>query len=251
MGKAEEIFRKEFETFESDSGIKEWTADILNSLPEYFWECAASSTGKHHNRFQNGEGGNVVHTKMNLAFANEMLQLEHWNSLFDVLTRDMIRSALLLHDGLKYGPNKAPFVLHEHPVLMAEYIRSEKWDDSIPEFIRSQVADMVARHSGQGVAARNSSTILPKPQTEAEFFVHLCDYLGSREHLMAEVDGVEIIGRKKDETIQPEEMQKAKQLIGNRRWNRKIYAGKYIYLDGERIEFDQSLKRSLNILAVG
>ena len=44
-----------------DENFRNNIEKILNSLPEYFWKVAASSTGKYHPEFSLGEGGLVRH----------------------------------------------------------------------------------------------------------------------------------------------------------------------------------------------
>ena len=41
----------------SDDKIRELTKDIINKLPDYFFNVAASSTGKYHPSYALGTGG--------------------------------------------------------------------------------------------------------------------------------------------------------------------------------------------------
>lgn len=47
---------------------------LVNLLPDYFFEVAASSTGKYHPSFSLGEGGLVRHTKVAVKIAHELLE---------------------------------------------------------------------------------------------------------------------------------------------------------------------------------
>ena len=48
---------------------------LIEYVPDFFWEIGASSTGKYHPAFSQGEGGLVRHTKAVVAFANELLRM--------------------------------------------------------------------------------------------------------------------------------------------------------------------------------
>src|SRR6185437_7550028 len=72
----------------------EW---CLNQLPDYFYEVAASSTGKYHPAYALGEGGLVRHTRAALGIAEELFKNDTVQN-FDDLEKDIIRVSLLLHD---------------------------------------------------------------------------------------------------------------------------------------------------------
>ena len=46
---------------------------LIDSLPDYFFEVAAASTGKYHPKYAQGEGGLVRHTKAAVKIAYELL----------------------------------------------------------------------------------------------------------------------------------------------------------------------------------
>ena len=57
-----EIFKKELSLIK-DNSIRKFVEDFLNQVPEYFFNVAASSTGKYHPDYALGEGGLIRHTK--------------------------------------------------------------------------------------------------------------------------------------------------------------------------------------------
>lgn len=269
--KAMEIFREEFDTYESRSGLEDWTGDVLCTLPDYFWEKPASSTGKHHNLVQNGPCGNVIHTKMNVRVANDLFRMRRWGGRFDPLKRDMIRTALILHDGLKYGDDTTGFVVHEHPALMADYLMEERWDGTLPESVRRGIAGMVAAHSGQWTTSKHSSTVLPLPASEEEFFVHLCDYIGSRDDILVQVketeglfegippaqgDGAYAAGMPSGgdgDKAFDERIALARMLVNGNSWNGKIYGmqgNRFIYLNGARVSLDERFLPAFEMLSL-
>ena len=71
-------------------------------VPEYFWIVSASSTGKYHPDFSNGEGGLARHTIAALEIAEDRMKGMRYNRLPNEL-RDNVRAAIILHDAFKYG----------------------------------------------------------------------------------------------------------------------------------------------------
>src|SRR3712207_7076086 len=87
------IFKSEIEAIK-DISIKQFTIKALESLPEYFWEVPASSTGKYHPQYALGEGGLARHTKGAVKIALELFN-NHTVQDFTSIQKDMIISALL------------------------------------------------------------------------------------------------------------------------------------------------------------
>ena len=48
------------------------------ATPDYFWTDGASSSGKYHPKFSQGEGGLVRHTKAVVMFAEELLRMSSY-----------------------------------------------------------------------------------------------------------------------------------------------------------------------------
>jgi hypothetical protein len=161
----------------SDATIRVFTESILNGLPKYFWEVPASSTGKYHPDYALGKGGLVRHTKAAVKIANELFNLEMFRELLPL--RDSILSALILHDGLKHGKEFSEFTKFEHPVIMRDYLLENAKE--LP-FIQT-IANLIASHMGQWSQNSRSAILLPKPESKAGKFVHLCDYLASRKFI--------------------------------------------------------------------
>jgi len=173
------IFFREL-SFIKDEKVKEFTKLIINKLPDYFFTCAASSTGKYHPAYSLLEGGLVMHTKAATRIAYELLRLDMFEKLIN--ESDYIISALILHDGFKHGLIKNEYTVAEHPKIMAEFILENGGNLEISE----KVASLIHSHMGQwntGYGQSSSIEILPKPNNASEKFVHLCDYLASRKQI--------------------------------------------------------------------
>lgn len=178
-----EIFRKELLCIE-DENVRSFTETALNNLPQYFFEVAASSTGKYHPTYALGDGGLVRHTKAAVRFACHLLTIEQNKKEFDLIERSCIISAIILHDGWKHGDKGSSFTTHEHPALCSGWINAAPFlDGIITEETRNLIASAVASHMGEWNESKRSDTILPKPETNIQKFVHMCDYLASRKDI--------------------------------------------------------------------
>ena len=86
-----------------------------DAVPEYFWTDGASSSGKYHPQFSQGEGGLVRHTKAVVMFAEELLRMSSFMYMKD-RWKDYVIAACILHDTFKYGftdePNKDEYRNH-------------------------------------------------------------------------------------------------------------------------------------------
>jgi len=178
-----ENFIKELD-FIINEDIKNFTKVALDNLPQYLFEVAASSTGKYHPAYALGDGGLVRHTKAATRFANHLLQLEQNQMLFSERERDMILSAIILHDGWKHGNAGSTFTTHEHPQVCADWVEtSDIFNDVLSMEDRKQIALAISSHMGQWNTTKRSSVVLNKPETEMQRFVHMCDYLASRKDI--------------------------------------------------------------------
>lgn len=187
-----EIFKKELLCIE-DEDVRKFTETALNNLPQYFFEVAASSTGKYHPKYALGDGGLVRHTKAAVRFANHLLTIEQNKQEFDLVERSCIIAAIILHDGWKHGNKGGSFTTHEHPVVCSSWIIAAPFlDDIVNEETRNLIASAVASHMGEWAESKRSSTILPKPETNIQKFVHMCDYLASRKDIEVVFDAEEI-----------------------------------------------------------
>ena len=178
-----DAFRKELNLI-ADPFIKELTIKILKAIPECFWTEAASSTGKYHPSYALGKGGLVRHTKAAVGIAENLFTLEMFKPL--LLQKDIVISALLLHDGLKHGWTPSSHTVVEHPVLMCDYIRKQIEPDMTEDQINiiDAISQCVLTHMGQwNYDYKTKRAIMPKPQSKLQNFVHLCDYEASRKVL--------------------------------------------------------------------
>ena len=100
---------------------------------------------------------------------------------------DYILAALILHDSVKKGFGKSKYTVFEHPIYAAELVTNVC--EELAETNGSRryiecgaiISRLIASHMGQWNRAFNSNVTLPKPKSDIQQFVRLCDYLASRK----------------------------------------------------------------------
>lgn len=177
-----DIFAKELGAIRNIK-LRQAIAKFLNEkVPTYFYEVAASSTGKYHPWYSLGYGGLVRHTKAAVLIAVDLLSLEQNKHL----PADEIIAALILHDTFKHGVPDTGHTEFMHPCIASYYLGVFSVDNDVPEL--EIVANLIESHMGQWNTCKYSREVLPKPETEAQKFVHMCDYLASRKYITVEVE---------------------------------------------------------------
>ncbi len=176
------IFEKEISYIKKDR-YKENIKILINMLPDYFFEVAASSTGKYHPKFALGSGGLVRHTKAAVRIAYELFLDKSFSETFTADEEDMMIMAIIMHDGLKHGIKKEKYTRFDHPVLMANFIEENKNELTLTKAEVEFIKEVIASHMGPWNTNPYSDVILPVPQNKYQKFVHLCDYLASRKFL--------------------------------------------------------------------
>lgn len=165
---------------------------LIELLPDYFFEVEASSTGKYHPSYAQGEGGLLRHTKAAVRIGQELLQNQMIGGKYGQEEKDMMLIAIILHDGLKHGLVKNQYTQVDHPKLMADYIKEHK---SKLTFTGNEIAAltaMIATHMGEFNKDYKGNVVLDVPENKYQKFVHLCDYLASRKFLEVPFDGNEV-----------------------------------------------------------
>lgn len=157
----------------------------LEAAPDYFYTMPASTTGKYHPAYSLGDGGLVRHTKAAVKIADCLLSLEMYKALAE--QKDLIVSALILHDSVKKGKDGTQWTTIEHPLdgadLFIETAKAANYEDMAEV---EAIAGMIRSHMGQWNTDRSGREVLPKPSTHAQKFVHQCDYLASRKFITIE-----------------------------------------------------------------
>ena len=178
-----EVFRTELNR-SNDEAVRGSTETLLDMLPDYFYTMSASTSGKYHPSFALGNGGLVRHTKMAEYILEEMFK----NSVFaphGEYTKDLMRMAILLHDGFKSGLTYSEHTDINHPIIMANFILDNKNELSISESDALFVYDLISTHMGPWTKDKHGNKVLDEPKTREQILIHLCDYIASRKGIDA------------------------------------------------------------------
>jgi hypothetical protein len=164
--------------------IRHFTEKAIESLPDYFFQGGASSTGKYHPSYAIGDGGLVRHTKAAVRIAIELFRVDNIFSYSDD-EKDMVITALILHDGAKSGIPQQKYTITEHPLEIVKYIKSNNDINTILEESQLElIYSCIVSHMGKwNQDYKTKQEVLPKPVTGMQNFVHICDYLASRKCL--------------------------------------------------------------------
>lgn len=170
--------------------------DLIEEVPSYFWSVGASSTGKYHPEFSQGDGGLARHSLMTYRWLKNMIITNPAD--IDDFAPSMIVAALF-HDCCKRGNqnDQSEHTVHEHPILAAKFIldKAEKFVKENKDFIELTSEDedsfkkeigmivlCVESHMGKWNTSKHSTIELPKPTNPIQYMVHLADYIASKKY---------------------------------------------------------------------
>lgn len=171
MSNKEELFKAT--RWIANDTLREWTEGKLDHVPEYFWNIAASTSGKYHPAYSQGEGGLVRHTRAVVFFVLELSPA--WELTEKEL--DIAISAAVLHDSWKCGKD-GKHTVNDHPDIAAEFAREDSKEGST----RWKVADLILTHMGKWHTH--------PPKTNLQLFLHTCDYFASRKLIHIPIDDI-------------------------------------------------------------
>lgn len=193
------IFEGLLNKFETDE-IRDYCADMIKEIPDYIFTIPSSTSFKYHNKTQCQPHGQIFHILMFAEIMNYVLGLEYVKEKTNERQRDCLRCTPIFHDAIKCGLNGSQYTVHEHPMLAGEWVRNTSVEHDVDANTKAYIARLCESHSGEWTSTKRSKTVLPKPENDEQFFVHMCDYLASRSNLdmtysddvLAALDNVEI-----------------------------------------------------------
>ena len=174
-----DYFKEEINYIKDENNKKDLII-LIDLLPSYFFLVPASSTGKYHPKFAQGEGGLYRHTKVVSKIAMEMLEIEDRFTLND---KDLIVMASVMHDGFKYGIKKEKYTRFDHPLIASKVIMKNQKKLSMSINDLRKLCMIIESHMGKYNKDYNGNEVLPLPKNEIERFLNKCDYLASRKFL--------------------------------------------------------------------
>ena len=180
-----------FQSFENED-IKIFAQNVVSKLPDYWWTVNASSSGKYHPAYvmPPSGGGLFIHSSAVFVFLNYALELEMWKNKFTDRERDLLRLGAMIHDGCKHGKTTEGHTIHEHPLVVGEFLDEFKSANFIPDFEVDYIKEAISSHMGEWCTNKRSEIILPKPQTFAQELMHFADYLASRKNIEVHFDEI-------------------------------------------------------------
>ena len=179
----EELFLDEL-GYIKDENYQEVLLKIINLLPEYWFEVAASSTGKYHPEYALGKGGLLRHSKAAMRIGYELLSDPCIGDKYTDREKDLILMSLLVHDGLKLGLPKEKYTRFDHPILMGKFILDHMDEIGLNKEDANFMNDVIKTHMGPWTTDYDGNEVLEKPKTKYQNFVHMCDFLASRKCIL-------------------------------------------------------------------
>lgn len=179
----EELFLDEL-GYIKDEELSEALLNIINLLPEYWLEEAASSTGKYHPDYALGKGGLLRHSKAAMRIGFELLNNPCIGDKYTDREKDLMLMSLLVHDGLKLGLPQEKYTRFDHPILMGKFILDNKNKIGLNLEDANFMNDVIKTHMGPWTTDYDGNEVLEKPKTKYQNFVHMCDFLASRKCIL-------------------------------------------------------------------
>ena len=177
-----EVFKKELNYIKNTKYVT-CAKNAIELLPDYFFTIPASSTGKYHPIFAQGDGGLVRHTKVAVRMCYELSNNNSIGYSFSSDEKDLMVIALILHDGIKSGIPKEKYTRFDHPILAANLVRDNKEKIGFTDGEAKFVASVIETHMGEWNKDYNGNEILPIPKNKYQRFVHMCDFLASKKFI--------------------------------------------------------------------
>lgn len=177
--------------FENEN-MRDLAEVLYEEIPEYWHYVPASSTGKYHPTYALGDGGLKRHTFALLLILNYILGLERIQRVFNSEERDALRIAGLVHDGWKSGTQEEyehnHYTKFDHPLIAAKHVFEHRDDGLCAPSTIDYICSAIKSHMGGWNKDKHSEIVLPKPFTDAEVLLHICDYLASRKDIEIKFD---------------------------------------------------------------
>ena len=147
------------------------------AVPDYFWTDGASSSGKYHPKFSQGEGGLVRHTKAVVMFAEELLRMSSYAYMREEY-KDYVIAACILHDTAKYGIHEYDKNEYKNHASNASKAFAE-YAEQVMDYKPSEfLLNAIIAHMGQWSTEKED-----RPFTNIDRCVHMADYMASRSFI--------------------------------------------------------------------
>lgn len=169
-------FEREIELIQNEDYKVFVKVYLDNYCPSYFWEIGASSSGRYHPKFSQGEGGLVRHTKAVVMFAEELLRMSSYMYMSEE-HKDFVIMACILHDTCKYGTRDYNKEYYKDHARNAVSLVNEAWYNYFGVNASEFFLSAIRCHMGQWSERED------RPFTNIDRCVHMADYMASRNFI--------------------------------------------------------------------
>lgn len=187
-----DIFNKEL-SYIKNSKYKECTKKMIELLPDYFFSIPASSTGKYHPEFAQGEMGLVRHTKVAVRMCYELANNNSIGYSFSDDEKDLMLISLIMHDGCKSGIIKSQYTKIDHPIIVSDLIKENKDKIGLSNGEVKFICSVIESHMGEWNKDFKGNEVLPIPSNKYQRFVHMCDFLASKKFINVKFNENDIV----------------------------------------------------------
>lgn len=188
-----DVFKKELSYIKNKKFV-DCAKNMIELLPDYFFSISASSTGKYHPEFAQGDGGLVRHTKVAVRMCYELSNNNSIGHSFSSDEKDLMLIALIMHDGAKSGIPKGKYTCVDHPLIISNLIRENKSKIGFSDDEIDFICSVIESHMGEWNTDFNGNPVLPVPKNKYQRFVHMCDFLASKKFINVSFSDDEIVG---------------------------------------------------------
>lgn len=187
LEKKVEVFKPVLNKFETNK-MRLYCEDMIRLMYDYIFYMPSSTTGKFHNKTQCQTHGQIYHVLMFAEILNYILDLKYSQEKFNSpIQRDAMRCAALFHDSWKCNDGSSQYTVFDHPMLAGQWVRETHVEHDIDDKVKEAIARMCERHSGEFSTSKKSKIVLPEPENDMEWLIHVCDILSSRSNIDMEI----------------------------------------------------------------
>lgn len=161
-----------------DEELREIVSDYMEErVPDYFYKIGASSSGKYHPKFSQGDGGLVRHTKAVVMFVEELLRMSSYAYMKEEY-KDYVIAACIVHDTCKYGFEKEIDTSYYKDHASNASYSFNMFCLECNYYPSELLLNAIKSHMGQWSTNKED-----RPFTSIDRCVHMADYMASRKFI--------------------------------------------------------------------
>lgn len=170
-----------------NKAMRQFATEYVDLFPPYFEYKPASSTGKYHPTWGNGEGGLRRHTRAVMFWVHELADTYELTAL----EHDALLVAAVAHDAVKYGLPEKKFTDPCHDAVGAMFFSRFAKGKDLPHYKDIYLA--IAEHMGQW-GHYPTRRHFPEDFSRLSQLLHVADMCGSRKGVRLDILEENLIG---------------------------------------------------------